>query len=81
VQQGDSLSAILISIALRVAMKELRMGGTIVYRTKQVYAYADDIALVVCNLGSVMEMFDTSEERSWALGLRINEERTKCMNV
>jgi hypothetical protein len=62
-------------------MKELRMGGTIVYRTKQAYAYADDIALVGCNLDSVMEMFDTSEERSWALGLRINEERTKCMKI
>jgi hypothetical protein len=36
-------------------MKELRMGGTIVYRTKKACAYADD---------SLMEIFDTLEERS-----------------
>jgi hypothetical protein len=54
-------------------MNELRMGGTIVYRTKQACAYADDIALVGCNLDSLMETSDTLEEKSWALGLGINK--------
>jgi hypothetical protein len=62
-------------------MKELRMGGTIVYRTKQACAYADDIALVGRNLDSLMKMFDTLERKSPALGLRINEEKTKYMKI
>jgi hypothetical protein len=62
-------------------MKELRMGETIVYRTKQACAYADDIALVGCNLDLLMEMFDTLEEKSQALGLTINEEKTKYMTM
>jgi hypothetical protein len=32
VRQGDSLSAVLFNLALHVAVKELRMGGTIVTR-------------------------------------------------
>jgi hypothetical protein len=58
-----------------VAIKKLRVGGTIVYRTKQACAYADDIAIVGRNLDSLMEMFDTLEEKSRALGLRINKEK------
>jgi hypothetical protein len=61
-------------------MKELRMGRTIVYRTKQACAYAD-IALVGRNLDSLMEMFDTLEGKSPALGLTINEEKTKYMKI
>jgi hypothetical protein len=62
-------------------MKELRMGGTIIYRTKQVCVYADDIALVGRNLDWLMEMFDILEEKSRALGLRINEGKTKYMTI
>jgi hypothetical protein len=62
-------------------MKELRMGGTTVYRTKQACAYADDIAIVGRNLDSLIEMFDTFEEKSRALGLRINELKTKYMKI
>jgi hypothetical protein len=75
----EILSAILFNKALHVAMYEVRMGGTIVYRTKQAFAYADDIALVGRNLDSHTEIFDTLEEKSRALALRINEERTRCM--
>jgi hypothetical protein len=75
VRLGDSLSAVLFNLALHVALKKLRVGGTIVYRTKQACAYADDIAIVGRNLDSLMEMFDTVEEKSWALGLRINKEK------
>jgi hypothetical protein len=64
-----------------VAVKELRMGGTTVYRTKQVCAYADDIAIVGRNLDSLIELFDTLEEKRWALGLRINELKTKYMKI
>jgi hypothetical protein len=62
-------------------MKELRMGGTIVYRTKQACAYADDIAIVGHNLDSLIQMFDTLEEKNRALGLRINELKTKYMKM
>jgi hypothetical protein len=56
-------------------MRELRVGGTIVYKTKHACAYADDSALVGRNLDWLMDMFDTLEEKSRASGLRINEEK------
>jgi hypothetical protein len=41
----------------------------------------DDIALVGRNLDWLMEMFDIVEEKSRALGLRINEGKTKYMKI
>jgi hypothetical protein len=62
-------------------MKELRVRGTIVYRTKQTCAYADDIVLVGHNLNSLVEIFGTLEEKSRALRHRIIEERAKYMKI
>jgi hypothetical protein len=56
VRQGDSLSAVLFNLALHVAIKKLRMEGTIVYRTQQACAYAGYIALVGRNLDSLAVM-------------------------
>jgi hypothetical protein len=78
---GKTSRAFEVSTGVHVAMKELTMGGTIIYRTKQVCAYADDIALVGRNLDWPMEMFDILEEKGMALGLRINEGKTKYMKM
>lgn len=41
--------------ALHVVMKELRVGGTVVYMTKEACAYVDDIVLLARNLDSFRE--------------------------
>jgi hypothetical protein len=63
VRQGDSLSAVLFNLALYEAMKELHLRGTIIYKTKQTCAYADDIALVARNMDSLEDMFNILEEK------------------
>jgi hypothetical protein len=54
---------------------------TIIYKSKQACVYADDIVLVAHNLDSLMEMFNTLEEKSRIVGLTINEGKTKYMHM
>jgi hypothetical protein len=63
VRQGDSLSAVLFNLAPHEAMKELNLRGTIINKTKQTCAYADDIALVSRNMDSLKEMFNILEDK------------------
>jgi sorting nexin-29 len=46
VRQGDSLSAVLFNLVLHKAIRHMEVKGTIVHKSKQVYGYADDIALI-----------------------------------
>jgi hypothetical protein len=56
-------------------MRELRLEGTIIYKSKQACAYADEIVLVERNLHSLMEMFITLEEKSRIAGLKSMREK------
>jgi hypothetical protein len=49
VRQGDGLSAVLFNLALDKVLKELKLNGNILYKSKQMRAYADDIALIARN--------------------------------
>jgi hypothetical protein len=64
-----------------VALRELRLGGTIIYMSKQACVYVDDIVLVARNLDSLMEMFITLEDKSLIVSLTINEGKTKYMKI
>jgi sorting nexin-29 len=75
VRQGDSLSAVLFNLALHKAVKELNLRGTIIYKTKQTCAYADDTALVARNMDSLKETFNILEEKNRIVVLRINEQK------
>lgn len=81
VRQGDSLSAVLFNLCLHEAMKELRLEGTIVHKSTQTYAYADDIVLMARNMDSLKEIFKILEQKSKNIGLRINERKTKYMKM
>ena len=49
VRQGDYLSYILFNLAIHENLKALEIRGTIMYKSKQCFAYADDIALMSCS--------------------------------
>jgi endonuclease/exonuclease/phosphatase family metal-dependent hydrolase len=81
VKQGDALSATLFNIVLNAAMKDLSIRGSIVNRTKQVFAYADDIVLVSRNKQSLIEMFEMLRGEVCKYGLEINYQKTKYMKM
>jgi sorting nexin-29 len=49
VRQGDALSAALFNVALNMVLEGIVEKGNIVYKSKQICAYADDTVLVTRN--------------------------------
>ena len=81
VRQGDGLSAVLFNLALDKVIKELKLKGNILYKSKQACVYADDIALIARNVASLQEMLVTIKEIGMKYGLNINEAKTKYMKM
>lgn len=53
VRQGDSLSTVLINLLLSEIIEELGWRGTIISKSKQAYAYPDDIVLMEVSQNNV----------------------------
>jgi hypothetical protein len=68
VRQGDSISTVLFNLALHEAIKDMRIRGTIMYKSKQCFAYADDIVLVARNIQALKEMFRIIEQKGRVMG-------------
>jgi hypothetical protein len=75
VREGDGLS-VLFNLALGEVLKELKLNGNILYRSKHACAYADDIALTARNTPVLQEMLVTLQETGVKYELYINEEKT-----
>jgi hypothetical protein len=74
VRQGDGLSAVIFNLELDKVLKELKLNGNILYKSKQVCAYADDIALIAGNTPALQEMLITLQEIGVKYGFYINGE-------
>jgi sorting nexin-29 len=81
VRQGDALSAALFNVALNMVLEGTAKKGNIVYKSKQIFAYADDIVLVTRNTPTLKELFSALETEGRKMGLRINKEKTKYMKL
>jgi hypothetical protein len=80
-RQGDGLSAVLFNLALDKVLKELKLKGNILYKSKQGCVYADDIALLARNTPAFQEMLIILRETGLKYRLYINEEKTKYMRI
>uniref|UniRef100_A0A1B0CNV0 Reverse transcriptase domain-containing protein n=1 Tax=Lutzomyia longipalpis TaxID=7200 RepID=A0A1B0CNV0_LUTLO len=80
-RQGDGLSCVLFNLALEKAIRDsgVRMRGTILNKSTQLLAYADDIDIMGRNSRDVKESFTQIERSAQDLGLHINEDKTKYM--
>lgn len=81
VRQGDALSATLFNLVLHSAVRKLKLKGNIIYRLKQLCAYADDIALVARSKRSLDEMFTDLKRECIKVGLQVNIEKTKYLKM
>ena len=61
VRQGDALLSVLFNLALYKTVKNLDPWGTIINRTRQILAYADDIALIGRNVCILEDVFGELE--------------------
>ena len=80
-RQGDALLTILFNPVLEAALLKIDLRGNISTRTKQLCAYADDVVIIARNQKALKETFITLQKAAEKLGLIINTNKTKYMQV
>jgi sorting nexin-29 len=82
-QQGDELSCMLFNIALEKAVREanLDIRGTVLHRSVQIVACADDVVVVGRNENAVKDAFNRLDMAAQKMGLMINYDKTKYMET
>jgi hypothetical protein len=55
--------------------------GTILYKSTQLLGYADDIDIIGNSEKAIIEAFVKSEKAAQQIGLKINEDKTKYIEV
>lgn len=82
-RQGDSLACLLFNLALEKCIRDsgLARRGTLWNRSLQLLAYADDIDIIGRSERAVKEAFQALEISARDMGLTINEDKTKFMEI
>jgi len=81
VRQGGALSSILFDLVLEAILQKINITGHIGTKSVQILAYADDVAIVGRNKNALKDALVNIESETRKRGLRINENKTKYMEV
>ena len=76
--QGDNLSCLLFNMALEKAIKTRR---TIINRSVQILAYADDIDIIARSKKDLIQTFRALEAEAKKVELQVNIAKTKYIKV
>lgn len=82
-RQGDPISPILFNLVLKWVMRESKIltSGLIYHQRHQILAYADDIAVLTRSIEELVDICKTLIRVARKTGLKINESKTKFMQV
>ena len=82
-RQGDGLACLLFNLALEWVIRKsgLDYRGTIYNRSIQLLAYADDLDIIARSTRTLKEAFIKLQRTAKDIGLQINQEKTKYMEV
>jgi sorting nexin-29 len=81
VRQGDALSAILFDLVLEAKLQKVNITGHIAIKSTQIFAYADDVAIVSRNKNALKDTLINIKSEARQRCLLINENKTKYMEV
>jgi hypothetical protein len=81
VRQGDALSCILFDLVLEAILQKMNITGHIGTKSAEIFAYADDVAIVSRNKNAIKDTLVNTESEGRERGLIINENKTKYMEV
>jgi hypothetical protein len=81
VTQADSLPSVLFDIALETVLWKMNITGHVGTKSTLIFAYADDVAIVSRNKSALKGTLVNIESEARKRGLRINENKTKYMEV
>lgn len=82
-RQGDPISAILFNLALEMIVRKSNINreGTIYIKNHQCLAYADDITIITRTKKDLKRVVKNLAEQAEKIGLKINEKKTKYMEM
>jgi hypothetical protein len=82
-RQGDTLACLLFNIALEKVIRDsgIERRGAIYHISVQVLAYADDLDIIGRSERAVREAFTKFDKEALLMGLKINETKTKYMEI
>jgi len=75
------MSTVLFNLVLEAALLKTDLRGNISTRNKQLCAYADDVVIIARTQKALKETFITLQKEAEKLGLIINTNKTKYMQV
>jgi hypothetical protein len=78
--QGDPLSATIFNLILNSLIKKLNLRQDVSLKLKQIVAYAD-VALLARSLKALKEIFHELQNEATLVELRINEGKTKYVQI
>jgi hypothetical protein len=81
VRQGDALSSTLFDLLLEAILQKTKITSHIGTKNIQILAYADDVAIVGRNKNALKDALVNIENEARKKGFRINENKTKHMEV
>jgi len=81
VRQGDALSSLLFNLVLEAILQKINITGHIRTKSIKILAYADDVAIVGRNKIALKDTLVNIESEARKRDLRINENKTKYMEV
>jgi len=77
----EVVQAILFNIVLREAVKYKIITGSIINKSWQICAYADDFVIIAKSDGAMRQTYCNIEIMRRTIGFKINEEETKSMKL
>jgi len=81
VRQGDALYFIIFDLVLEAIIRKLNNTGHTGTKSTQLFAYADDVAILSRNKNALKYALGNIESAARERGLIINENKTKYMGV
>ena len=81
VRQGDTFSTVLLNVTLEDIIKKLMSRGTVAEKMTQINMYADDVVLMARSTKSIKELLKSLKENALEVGLSINQEKTKSLEM
>lgn len=71
----------LFNLALEGVVRRIGVdtNGTLIYKSKQLAGYADDINCLARSLSDLEEIFKELDDAAKGVGLQVNEEKTKVL--
>jgi len=81
VRQGDALSSILFDLVLEAIFQKVNVTGYIGTKSTQIFAYADDVAIVSRNKNALKDTLVHTESEARKRCLLVNENKPKYMEV